>query len=60
MANPKWDHGTVDEKLELIRKDVLMISDAHNLLSQDHVALQGKVRQLTDELEQLRRKIEAE
>ena len=35
MASDRWDSATVEEKLELLRRDIMRIRDAQNLLAQE-------------------------
>ena len=60
MANPTWEMASVDEKLEMLRKDVGDVSDAHNWLGREHVQLVGQVNKLEKELADLRSKTAGE
>jgi polyhydroxyalkanoate synthesis regulator phasin len=56
MANEKWDKASIDEKLELLREDIQKITDAYNYLRRDHNDLLGRVRQLEQEVKDMRPK----
>jgi hypothetical protein len=53
MGKKEWDSATADEKIEMLREDIRMISEAKNLLAHDHAVLVRKVSELKDELRHL-------
>jgi hypothetical protein len=55
VAGEEWDTTNADEKLELLRKDVIDIAAAHNALSWEVRDLLRRVDKLARDLVALRR-----
>jgi hypothetical protein len=56
MANKEWDNATVEKKLEMLRKDVSMLTDAYDGLRRAHNQQLLKLWNEVQELKDSRRK----
>ena len=52
MPNKEWDSATVEQKLEMLREDIALISDHHNALRRD---FRNFRQSLSAEIEELKR-----
>ena len=56
MTNPEWDNATVEEKLEMLRKDLFDAVVAHNALAKAHNREITKIAADLEELKKIRRR----
>jgi hypothetical protein len=63
MANARWADASIEEKLEMLRRDLKLIRDAHNALARDFrdqtMPMARTIAGLGGALEQIRQQNEA-
>jgi hypothetical protein len=57
-ASNKWKSAGTEQKIEMLREDIALISDAHNALGRQFRQVQALVASLGDDLEKIKRKLD--